>query len=1805
MQQTFFKLILTLEGSGSVTVLDRTTGKVELIGKSNDSLKIDVLENTPLTFVIKEQNELFTTIKGTTDPVKTSYKTYQASLSMAKNNEVIIRFKEPDYVTTVIKVSSPCPEFKRAPYPYYTVSVSSFLEGEKLTTLDYTQLETIQPLLPTLTPTPTQTTSYSATPSLTPTMTPEPSYNPDIIVPSQTPTPTITPSETVSNTPTPTPTLTIFKAGRVYAFSKSGDEVCETTELRLTVGDRITCTYHPLTSLSQHYSITDLWDSQVGNILTLTMTTDIVKAYKDLGLILYLNPIPARKTRFTFNNFNGPYDFNLLIASCGRDEDFYPEVEGFYPTAWTTNGGWINPEKLSQTKQEEVFCSNLEEPLDPIQYIAGNVNSYAIGGNSASPFYFYIDAVTTTLYAWGDNTYGQCGLDDTDSRSSPTMVSSANWTTIAAGSSHVAAFDGYNATYYVWGLNDEGQLGLGDIVSRSSPTILGSVSDWNSIYCGYKTTFLTKADGTLWACGLNDQGQLGLADTDSRSSPIQVGALTDWSNVKIVNRGKFTLALKADQSLWAWGDNQNGQLGLEDTNPRSSPVQIGSGTWIDIDAGKQFSSAIDTNGNLWTWGDNTLSQLGNGWQNNYEFSPVLIGSDSDWVSVSCGYAHAFAIKNDGSLWGWGDNNSNQIGFYDTGLIYSPTLLTSTPWVSVKSSESHRLLLDSLSALYTFDIINPVYPNKTYSLESEITGPFTISGITKLSNIPENEIGLSSLDFYINDTLINSLTSHVGETSWVSPFVHTINCDSTTVNTLSWRFTYDQNIFPFLTLGSIVKAYLKRPTSEQYIPKESWIEHIVLDAAGTSYSTGFIQETPRRILDRFFLYPRNYATKDKISYKCQVKYLDGSEKKLHPNSYATIVDSMWDYSYAGFDFENTAFPGTYLNNANTLVYDFSYTGAEITYNIPNTTSPITDAYYREIFIDVIDNSMAPSPTPTPTQSPTNTPTKTPTRTPTPTKSNPGTPTPTPSMTENYEPTPTPTPTISVTGTITPTPSITATQTPTNTPTVSPSSVTPTPTPTLSLTPYSFTVTVNGGSLARITTSQYSCWAGSDGKQIVGHFTPNDPSGVDVAYTSNNDLVGNYTSIISSKSLTPIYVTGTLQLIDLVSSYRYSLREGSPLVGIYPGVRAGLSPNLPYTYQSMIDMSTLPGTFQFIYAKDSYAKEFQFFPLGLDFNGSDYVFNCIPIENVTPTPTPTGVTPTPSVTASGITPTPTPTISFSASVTPTPTVTPTETPSVTPTVSPTISDSVTPTPTISVSPTESIGPTVTPSNTTTPTETPPITITPTPTPSITSSATPTPGPTVTPTKTPLPTITPTKTPTRTPTPTLTPSPTTGKITKDFTTKELTPIQSLKAVATDRDAVGQSFFIDSQLYPSGVFVSSVELFFRKKDSFVPVWLELRPSVNSMPSAKERVPFSKVLVQAKDVAISEDASKPTRFTFPCPIYLLPKEFNIVVSSDSTLYELWIATIGEFKVGTTRDRIEKDPYTGVLFKSSNGSSWLPIGNQDLKFRINRCSFKTTPGTAVFTNNAYSSNALVNTPLKYSTTKLNLVTVEPEQTKLSAINQMLISGTDSNTDRLPLQINTSTELTKEYQIIDAAFNTNKDAVSYTSNLLLETSSELVSPVIDIQGASTVLVYNQINKLVTDEEIESEIQKKGGDALCRYITNTIKLDPNMPANHLLISFAASLSQGTQIRVYYKVINTFYEKLLLLLDKKWTYLGMATKVAKNRDTFIDFSFETPIPIVYPGNELIKDFDYANVKLVLESENSAIIPLVKDFRVIVLSA
>ena len=194
-------------------------------------------------------------------------------------------------------------------------------------------------------------------------------------------------------------------------------------------------------------------------------------------------------------------------------------------------------------------------------------------------------------------------------------------------------------------------------------------------------TVYLRSDGTVWAWGNNSNGQLGNRTTTDSHIPVQVSGLSGMTAIAAGNN--FTVALKNDGTVWAWGSNSNGQLGNGATTDSHIPVLVsgtsGLSNVIAVAAGNNHAVALTNfanGGAVWAWGSNSNGQLGNGSNGPGTDSsiPVHVGQLANIIAIAAGNAFTLALRNDAlntSVWAWGINNIGQLGDGGTTDVNTP------------------------------------------------------------------------------------------------------------------------------------------------------------------------------------------------------------------------------------------------------------------------------------------------------------------------------------------------------------------------------------------------------------------------------------------------------------------------------------------------------------------------------------------------------------------------------------------------------------------------------------------------------------------------------------------------------------------------------------------------------------------------------------------------------------------------------------------------------------------------------------------------------------------------------------------------------------------------------------------------------------------------------------------------------------------------------------------------------------------------------------------------------------------------------
>ncbi len=262
-----------------------------------------------------------------------------------------------------------------------------------------------------------------------------------------------------------------------------------------------------------------------------------------------------------------------------------------------------------------------------------------------------------------------------------------------------------NGTFSGPGITDNGNgtATFNPATAGTGGTVAYSITvenHWASVSTGFGHTIALKPDGTLWAWGRNDLGQLGIGNNTSQNSPVQIGIASNWAS--IATGIYHTIALKTDGTLWAWGFNNNGQLGIGNNTDQNSPVQIGiANNWSSIAAEGYHTIALKTDGTLWAWGRNDFGQLGIG-NNTNQNSPVQIGIANNWSSIAAGISHTIALKTDGTLWVWGYNFYGQLGIGNNTNQNSPVQIgIANNWSSIAAGGYHSTALKSNGTLWAW------------------------------------------------------------------------------------------------------------------------------------------------------------------------------------------------------------------------------------------------------------------------------------------------------------------------------------------------------------------------------------------------------------------------------------------------------------------------------------------------------------------------------------------------------------------------------------------------------------------------------------------------------------------------------------------------------------------------------------------------------------------------------------------------------------------------------------------------------------------------------------------------------------------------------------------------------------------------------------------------------------------------------------------------------------------------------------------------------------------------------------------------
>jgi hypothetical protein len=429
------------------------------------------------------------------------------------------------------------------------------------------------------------------------------------------------------------------------------------------------------------------------------------------------------------------------------------------------------------------------------------------------------------------------------------------------------------------------------------------------------------------------------------------------------------------------------------------------------------------------------------------------------------------------------------------------------------------------------------------------------------------------------------------------------------------------------------------------------------------------------------------------------------------------------------------------------------------------------------------------------------------------------------------------------------------------------------------------------------------------------------------------------------------------------------------------------------------------------------------------------------------------------------------------------------------------------------------------------------------------------------------------------------------------EQTLDNNFSSVVNGLEPLSQEFVVDYGVYPQGVFLSSIELFFKELDSSLPITIQIRPIVNGLPHPSIVVPFSEITIKPTIYKVGPDATKSTKFSFSSPVYLPHGRYALCLISNSPNNVIFKATDGELILDSGGNT------TGELYSPSNistginlGSLFMPLNNgsrtektnETIKVNINRCSFITTGSEY---NNRYQVKAVLE-----------------DSSDLYANHTMIVSNEQpftSNETRISYNVYRSGTWEQDIIPNKRIMGTTKVIESeddlLISCLLGVPTNNILSPVIDLDRLSFIVAEREsYSSDETDGSVlgETQIDSSGSNTISRYVSKIVTLNSGQ-ANDIAVFLDVAPKQNTnEILVFVKVddLNDSFD------DNNWIQLG----IDGNSDYEIGGSSSLDTFVFRPTSS-IGSYSRYSVKIVMNvhssnSENQ--IPIIKDLRAVPLS-
>lgn len=300
---------------------------------------------------------------------------------------------------------------------------------------------------------------------------------------------------------------------------------------------------------------------------------------------------------------------------------------------------------------------------------------------------------------------------------------------------------------------------------------------------------------------------------------------------------------------------------------------------------------------------------------------------------------------------------------------------------------------------------------------------------------------------------------------------------------------------------------------------------------------------------------------------------------------------------------------------------------------------------------------------------------------------------------------------------------------------------------------------------------------------------------------------------------------------------------------------------------------------------------------------------------------------------------------------------------------------------------------------------------------------------------------------------------------------------------DPTAQSFYIDGFLYPEGIFVDSIDVFFKNKGDTLPIEMQIRPMIEGFPSASEVLPYASCILTPDEVNISDSpntqiSSTSTKFTFPSPIYLAPdREYAFCMLTNDYGYDVWSAELGE-KILNTDRIVSRQPYLGTMFKSQSGRTFTPHQDEDVMFIINKCIFETSGSVVLneskggFGRNTAPTSGGSGYSYRSSNNVYDLFQTQVDAYELPGTKLTFKYKTTTNSNNTIESVYNEFKPEKDVYLNERKilYSNDIDTYSFYKQIQFSTTNPDVSPVVFYNRAQAIVIENKINNMGLSNDI---------------------------------------------------------------------------------------------------------------------------------------